>query len=124
MSPKTQSMVDVMCKLYSLKLKTFALCKTLSREWKTRQILGELFAKDTYDKGLLFKIDKKLLKLNIKKMWGKIGEESLRNMYKGHMDKAKGGKAGSRVGGGDRWGEWEAWWGENGDNCAWTTIKS
>ena len=29
---------------------------------------------------------------------GKIGEGSSRNMYKGHMDKAKGGR--SRVGGG------------------------
>ena len=43
---------------------------------------------------------------------GKIGEGSSRNMYKGHMDKAKGG----RIEGG-RWG-----WlggerrGENGDN--------
>ena len=31
------------------------------------------------------------------------------------MDKAKGG-VGSRVGGGDRWGE-------NGDNCTWTIVE-
>ena len=30
-------------------------------------------------------------------------EGSSRNMYKGHVDKAKGG-VGSRVGGGDGWG--------------------
>ena len=37
------------------------------------------------------------------------------------MYKAKG--VGSRVGGG---GEWSGgpWWGENGDNCTCTTIKS
>ena len=38
-----------------------------------------------------------------------------RNMYKGHMDKAKGGLR-SRVGGGDGWGGGEWWWGI-GDNC-------
>ena len=36
---------------------------------------------------------------------GKIGEGSSKNMYKGNMDKVKGGRmVGSRVGGGDRWG--------------------
>ena len=48
-----------------------------------------------------------------------------RHMYKGHLDKAKGswdhrwevGMAG--VGGSSG----EEWWGENGDNCACTTIK-
>ena len=48
-------------------------------------------------------------------MGGK-GEGSSRNMYKGHMDKAKEG-VGSRVGGGDGWGGGE-WWEENGHNCA------
>ena len=42
---------------------------------------------------------------------GKVGEGPSRNMYKGHMDKAKG--VGSRVGSGDGWGggEWleEKW---------------
>ena len=41
-------------------------------------------------------------------------EVSSRNRYKGHMDKAKGGRFK-----GGRWG-WVgrgAWWGENGDNC-------
>ena len=33
-----------------------------------------------------------------------------RNMYKGHMDKVKGG-VGSKVGGGDGWGRGE-WWGK------------
>ena len=45
---------------------------------------------------------------------GKIGEGSSRNMYKGHMDKAKG----SRLEGG-RWGwvgQGEGRW-ENRDNC-------
>ena len=36
------------------------------------------------------------------------------------MDKAKG--VGLRVGGGDGWDRGE-WWGKNGDNCTWTTIK-
>ena len=30
-------------------------------------------------------------------------ERVFRNMYKGHMDKAKGRGVGSRVGGGDGW---------------------
>ena len=46
-------------------------------------------------------------------MGGK-GGRVFRNMYKGHMDKAKG--AGSKVGGGDGWGR-GLWWGRNGDNC-------
>ena len=36
------------------------------------------------------------------------GGRVFRNMYKGPMDKAKGGK----------------WWWENGDNCIRTTIKN
>ena len=41
-------------------------------------------------------------------------------MNKGHMDKAKGdGFKGGRQGG---VGVAE-WWGENGNNCTWTTIK-
>ena len=35
--------------------------------------------------------------------------------------KPKGGRVGSRVGGGDGLGGGE-WWGENGDNCTWTTV--
>ena len=42
-------------------------------------------------------------------------------MYKGPMDKAKGG-VGLRVGGGGEWGT-EKWWWENGDNCI-RTIKN
>ena len=45
---------------------------------------------------------------------GKIGEGPSRNMYKGHMDKAEGGKfEGGRLG----WVGKRVWWGENGDNC-------
>ena len=48
-------------------------------------------------------------------LWGKIGEGPSRNMYKGHMDKAKGWEVGmSGVG---------AWSGKNGDNCTSTTIN-
>ena len=46
---------------------------------------------------------------------GIIGEGPLRNMYKGHMDKAKV-RVGLRVGGGDRWGQGGVVEG-NGDNC-------
>ena len=46
-------------------------------------------------------------------MWTK-GGRVVRNMYKGHMDKAKG--VGSRVGSGDGWGGVEGW-GENVDSC-------
>ena len=42
-----------------------------------------------------------------------------RSMHKGHMDKAKGG---GFKGGRQGWVEQGAWWGENGDNCTWTTI--
>ena len=42
-----------------------------------------------------------------------------RNMYKGHMD-PKG--VGLKVGGGDGW-DGVQWWGENGNNCTWTTLK-
>ena len=44
---------------------------------------------------------------------GEIGEGPSGNMYKGHMDKAKGDefKMGKQTGGAG------AWWGENGDNC-------
>ena len=46
--------------------------------------------------------------------WGEEGEGSSRNMYKGHMDKANGGRfKGERQG----WVRRGAWWGENGDNC-------
>ena len=43
-----------------------------------------------------------------------IGEGPARNMYKGHMDKAKGG---GFKGGRQGWVERGVWWGENGDNC-------
>ena len=48
---------------------------------------------------------------------GMVGEnrEGLsRNMYKGPLDKAKGG---SFKGGRWGWVRWEAPWGGNGDNC-------
>ena len=45
---------------------------------------------------------------------GKIGEESPRNTYKGHMDKSQRGWM--RVGGWDAWGRGD-WWRVNGDNC-------
>ena len=37
----------------------------------------------------------------------------LRNMYKGHMDKVKGGRL---EGGRQGWVGWGAWWDENGDD--------
>ena len=41
-------------------------------------------------------------------------------MYKGHMDKVKGGRfEGGRCG----WMGWGVWWSENGDNCTLMTIK-
>ena len=43
------------------------------------------------------------------------GEGSSRNMYKGHVDKAKREGVGSRVGGGDGW-DGEEWWEEKVDN--------
>ena len=47
-----------------------------------------------------------------------------RNMYEGHMDKAKGGGFEE----GRRWGcvmgGRGPWWGENEDKCTWTTIKN
>ena len=49
--------------------------------------------------------------------WGKIGEGPSRNMYEGHMDKAKGG--GFK---GGRWG-WVGRGVENGDNFICITIK-
>ena len=41
-------------------------------------------------------------------------------MYKGPMDKAKGGSVRVGSGGGEGRG---LWWGENGDNWTWTTIQ-
>ena len=52
---------------------------------------------------------------------GTVGRRVFRNYYKGHMDKTKGE-------GRSRGGRW-VWlgcverWGENADNCNWTTIK-
>ena len=50
----------------------------------------------------------------------KIGEKSSRNIYKGHIDKANGGRI--KAGREDGWGGRE-WWEKNGDNCARTTIR-
>ena len=49
-----------------------------------------------------------------------VGRRVFKNYYKGHMDKNKG--EGGSMGG--RW-VWMGWlgWGENADNCNWTTIK-
>ena len=47
---------------------------------------------------------------------GKKGERSSRYIYKGHMDKAKGG-GGLGVAGRDGWGGGERC-GESGDSCA------
>ena len=47
------------------------------------------------------------------------GGRVFRNNYKGHMD-PKG--VGLKVGGGDGW-DGVQWWGENGNNCTWTTLK-
>ena len=44
-----------------------------------------------------------------------------KDMYQEHMDKAKGVGSGWEVGMGSGG---QAWWGENGDNCTWTTIKN
>ena len=53
-------------------------------------------------------------------MGGK-GEGFSRNMYKGHVDKAKGGEdRGWEVGMAGVRGEW---WEEKGDNCTCITIK-
>ena len=49
-----------------------------------------------------------------------IEEEPSRNMYKGHMDKAKGYRF---KGGRQGWVGQGAWCGENGHNCTSTTIK-
>ena len=43
-----------------------------------------------------------------------------RNVYKGHIDKAKGARI---EGGRQGWVGHGAWWGENGDNYTWTAIK-
>ena len=50
---------------------------------------------------------------------GEKGGRVVRNMYKGHLDKTKGG----RIKGG-KWGQlvWVEWWGRNGDNCILKTI--
>ena len=48
--------------------------------------------------------------------WRKIGEGLSKNMYKGHMDKARAGRV-DGGGWGWEWREWEGWWGENGDIC-------
>ena len=49
----------------SLKLKAFALLKTVSKELEDKPLNWEkIFAKDISDKGLLSKIFKELVKLN------------------------------------------------------------
>ena len=50
-----------------------------------------------------------------------MGGRVFRNYYKGHMYKTKGGVE-AREGGGFGLGSGK-WWGENADNCNWTTIK-
>ena len=51
---------------------------------------------------------------------GNIGEGHQGTCIKDTWTKPKG--VVSRVGGGDGWGR-GIWWGENGDNCTFTTIK-
>ena len=45
---------------------------------------------------------------------GRNRVRAIKDMYKGHMDKAKRGRF---EGGRQEWVGLEAWWGENGDNC-------
>ena len=49
-----------------------------------------------------------------------MGRRVFRNNYKGHMDKTQG-EGGSK---GGRW-VWAGgeWYGENAENCNWSTIK-
>ena len=58
-------------------------------------------------------------------MYYKIRLNSNHESYLPHLSRTHGQnqrRVGSRVGSGDGWG-WEEWWGGNGDNCSWTTIK-
>ena len=53
--------------------------------------------------------------------WGELREALSRDMFKGHMDNAIGG----RFEGGLGWcvQQGGVWWGENAHNCTWTRIK-
>ena len=45
---------------------------------------------------------------------GEKGRRVVRNMYKGHKHKTKGGRIESEEWG---WMGWREWWRKNGDNC-------
>lgn len=67
-TPKAQSTKEIIDKMYIVKVKNFCSEKDIvKRIWRKATEQEKIFAIDTFDKGLLSKIYKELLKLNNEK---------------------------------------------------------
>lgn len=70
-TPKAQSTKEIIDKMYIVKVKNFCSEKDIvKRIWRKATEQEKIFAIDTFDKGLLSKIYKELLKLNNEKKNG------------------------------------------------------